>query len=79
MANTKSSQFVIKKSYHNVYFLVISVIILILLGVLISKTVTFFIVNTDEILSNSEGTLDKKKEFNMKAFEDLKAKRPINQ
>ena len=36
------------------------------------------VVNADKILDNSNGVLNKRKEFNMKAFEDLKLRRPIN-
>jgi hypothetical protein len=77
MNNKKMSQFVTKKSYNNIYFLLISILLIVLLGVVISKTITFFVVNTDGILNNSNGALASQKEFNMKAFEDLKLRRPI--
>lgn len=78
MNNKKVNQFVTKKSYNNIYFLVASIILIFILGFVILKTVAFFVVNTDKILDNSNGVLNKRKEFNMKAFEDLKLRRPIN-
>gem|GEM_PF-5061592 len=52
--------------------------LLIGLGFLIFKTTTFFVKNANDILNDNKGVLEKKKEFNMQAFEDLKAKRPLN-
>ena len=78
MTKKKVNQFVTKKYNSNISFWVISVLLMIVLGFLISKTVTFFVKNANDILNDNQGVLDKKKEFNMKAFDDLKSKRPIN-
>jgi len=79
MANKKKNQFITKKSHDNVTFLVFSIMLVVILGFLVSNTVTFFIKNADLILVDNKGELKNMKSFNMKAFEDLKAKRPLNQ
>jgi len=78
MANKKVNQFITKKHNTNTAFWTVSVFLLIGLGFLIFKTTTFFVKNANDILNDNKGVLEKKKEFNMQAFEDLKAKRPLN-
>jgi len=78
MANKKVNQFITKKYNTNTAFWIVSVILLVVLGFLVSKTMTFFIQNTNDILNDNKGVLEKQKTFNMQAFEDLKAKRPLN-
>ena len=66
--------FTTKKAHHNIYFYIISIVLVLLLGFLIFRAIIFFVKNTDNILSNNAGSLEKKKEFNIQSFEEIKQK-----
>jgi len=77
MAN-KKNQFFIPKKNSNLYFLIISILLVGICCFVLFETIGFLIKNANDILGVNAGKLEKTKDFNMKGFEELKAKKPLN-
>ncbi|HOE15261.1 MAG TPA: hypothetical protein PLH82_00985 [Candidatus Paceibacterota bacterium] len=74
----KTNKFITPKKNLNTYFLIVSILLVGICGFVLFHTVGFLIRNANDILSVNTGKLEKTKEFNMKVFEELKSKNPLN-
>ena len=75
MANEISKVLQKKKSKKNLYYLIVSIILVATFGFLIVRSIYFLINNADKILDVNTGTLEKKKEFDLNTLEQIKQKK----